>query len=373
MNIVYVGPFDTNGVYKGGIAVVVQEMMNLYKEKYKGDTKLIPFNCCRIKRRHDTQGKINFQNIKNSFEIAKNLVKTIKANNAKCVYYNSSTGYPLLKDLFILWYAKKIARIKVIVHIHFAEYKKILVSNRLAKSIMITLLKKMDGVVFLSKETQMEFVKNGLNKEKTTTIYNFHSYNVDEEVIQKKALEYKNDNELNLIFLGSISKRKGILDLLNALKKIKTKYVLHICGIVTDKTIENEYLDIIRDINNGQIIEHGYVSGRDKEELLSKADILILPSYSEGFPLVLLEAAAYGCAIISTKVGAITEVFSDKNGQIINAGDVNALADAISSLSQNNLSDYFISNYKLSKNYSLEVFMEKTISFIERVINQNEK
>lgn len=368
MNVIYVGPFDTNGVYKGGIAVVVQSMYEVYKEKYKGDIKLCPFNSCQINRRHDTQGRLNIQNLRNTWEIAKNLFGEVKKQDAKGVYYNSSRGYPLLKDLLILKWIKKKTGIKTIVHIHFADYDKIFVSNKMANRLIMSLLKQMDGVVFLSKKTEREFEEKGLDKTKTTTIYNFHSYNITEEEINNKIKRYHDSNEINLIFLGSISKRKGILDLLDVLNKVESNYVLHICGIVTEKSIEQEYSEKIGKLKQGRIIEHGYVSGDEKKQLLLESDILVLPSYSEGFPLVLLEAAALGCAIITTKVGAVTEVFSDDNGRIVDAGDTRALLEEIEYLSHNDLSNIFINNFRMSHLYSVEEFMKNTIGFIDDVM-----
>ena len=111
--------------------------------------------------------------------------------------------------------------------------------------------------------------------------------------------------------------------------------------------------------------------------MYSSADILLLPSYNEGLPYVIIEALASGLPIISTDVGGIPEVIENgQNGYIIKSGDVNALRRHIIEL----LKDYnlrkkiSISNWEKARNdYSLH----KNIRLINRIyddmahINEN--
>ena len=88
---------------------------------------------------------------------------------------------------------------------------------------------------------------------------------------------------------------------------------------VNDRTLEA----------NVQIV--GYVE--DTQGLLSALDIFVMPSLSEGQPLVLLEAAANGRCIVATNVGGIPEIIvNGESGVIVSPGDVDALADALARL-----------------------------------------
>jgi glycosyltransferase involved in cell wall biosynthesis len=63
---------------------------------------------------------------------------------------------------------------------------------------------------------------------------------------------------------------------------------------------------------------------------LEQTDMLVLPSYAENLPMVILEAFAHGVPVISTPVGAIPEVvIPERNGLLVDPGDVPALAAAI--------------------------------------------
>ena len=66
------------------------------------------------------------------------------------------------------------------------------------------------------------------------------------------------------------------------------------------------------------------VSGHKKEMLLNLCDAYILPSYTEGLPVSILEAMSYGKPILATPVGGIPEVVID-NGILFQPGDLSAI------------------------------------------------
>jgi len=75
------------------------------------------------------------------------------------------------------------------------------------------------------------------------------------------------------------------------------------------------------------------VFGNDKVKLLSGADVMVLPSYSEGLPYALLEAMAAGVPVIATPVGAIPDVASDgTHGFLVPPRDGKAIAEALAIL-----------------------------------------
>jgi glycosyltransferase involved in cell wall biosynthesis len=77
----------------------------------------------------------------------------------------------------------------------------------------------------------------------------------------------------------------------------------------------------------------GTAFGVDKLRLLNQADVLVLPSYSEGLPCALLEGMAAGNAVIATHVGGIPDVaIAGVHGVLVPPRDTAALARAIADL-----------------------------------------
>ena len=85
------------------------------------------------------------------------------------------------------------------------------------------------------------------------------------------------------------------------------------------------WLKLFGSMDKGQVLEN-----------VKKSQILLLPSYTEGFPNVVIEAMAMGCAVIATDVGAIPEmldIYSDKPcGTCVPVKNIEKLKDAILTL-----------------------------------------
>jgi glycosyltransferase involved in cell wall biosynthesis len=114
----------------------------------------------------------------------------------------------------------------------------------------------------------------------------------------------------HFLFLGALRRRKGLAELIEAaatLRDADVAYELTIAG--PDEASERH--DWRSDVQDRGLQAHvrfiGPVRGAAKQALLAAADCLVLPSHSEGLPLVLLEAAAADLAVIATSVGSIPE------------------------------------------------------------------
>ncbi len=82
-----------------------------------------------------------------------------------------------------------------------------------------------------------------------------------------------------------------------------------------------------------QVIWRGALYGDDKWLAFGRADLFVHPTLNDYFPLVLLEAMQFGLPIVSTRVGAISEIVTHgTHGLIVEPDDAQALAGAIESL-----------------------------------------
>ena len=70
-------------------------------------------------------------------------------------------------------------------------------------------------------------------------------------------------------------------------------------------------------------------SRRDVENIIPSCDVLVLPSFSESFGLVLIEALACGKPVIGSNVGGITEIINDSVGLLVNPKKVSSIAKSI--------------------------------------------
>lgn len=133
----------------------------------------------------------------------------------------------------------------------------------------------------------------------------------------------------DLLFAGKISIEKGALDLLQAVNEIvAAKLTLKVAftGLFVDEKIIRDYVK--RHHLEKHVMFYGFVP--DINEYILRSKVIVLPSYRDNLPLILLEAIMLERPVICTDVGDIRSVVThNKNGIIIPPGDVEKLAEAI--------------------------------------------
>jgi glycosyltransferase involved in cell wall biosynthesis len=143
-----------------------------------------------------------------------------------------------------------------------------------------------------------------------------------------KTVSSVNQN-LRFLYLGRYERRKGIEELNTGITEILKKQItaeFHFIGPIPEN----------KRIQHPRIVYHGEI--RDKQlltEKIQQCDVLICPSYSEGFPNVILEAMANGLCVAATPVGAVELLVNENTGWIIknsSAGEITKTIAAILSL-----------------------------------------
>ena len=140
------------------------------------------------------------------------------------------------------------------------------------------------------------------------------------------------DGRIRITFLGQLSKRKGSPELIAALQSLayRLDWVATLAG---DGTVEESRATVRSATMESRIKIPGWLDESETANLLDQTDILVLPSRAENLPMAILEGFARGIAVIATPVGAIPEVIKHgRNGLIVPAGDVPALAEALALL-----------------------------------------
>jgi glycosyltransferase involved in cell wall biosynthesis len=181
-----------------------------------------------------------------------------------------------------------------------------------------------DKIFCASQALAKKFEAAGLDAKRLETNYN----GVDKEVFFP-AERTTTSEPIKILFVGSIIETKGVNELYHAFKTVKDE-----CNCSLDYVGEGYERSKLekwaqQDKLSSKIKFSGSLSLMQVAEKIRHADILVLPSYREGVPNVLLEAFASGTPVVATKVGGIPEVVSEDTGVLVDAQDAQSLAEGI--------------------------------------------
>lgn len=214
---------------------------------------------------------------------------------------------------------------KVILHCHASRFKDFYNESTFEKKLwIVNTINKADLLIVLSNSWKSWFISIGIPENKIIILHNITSYPI------LKPKYKKNDNKIHFLFMGEIGARKGVFDILRGLAEskddLKDRLELRIGGNHNEKLL----LDTIHNYKLENIVKfEGWVSDEKKISLFNWAEVFILPSYNEGLPISILEAMSYGMPIISTPVGGIPEVVTEKNGILVNPGNDKEIINAM--------------------------------------------
>lgn len=217
--------------------------------------------------------------------------------------------------------------IKTYVTAHGSDMFELYKSQPLMRSTIRNVLKNADGVFAVSNALRHEIVATGVVgiAEKTKISWN----SVDINKFNNAANDsFKNENGLSdkpiVLFVGNLIKRKNVDSLLEAKKIANSDYYLVIVG---DGPLFKKLNKKVEDENIRDVIFAG--SRDDVENIIPSCDVLILPSFSESFGLVLIEALACGKPVIGSDVGGISEIINENVGLLVNPKKVSSISKAI--------------------------------------------
>lgn len=274
----------------------------------------------------------------------------------------------------------KLFKIKTIIHLRGGHFKlNFQTFNSFVKKIIQFSIKSVSMVIVQANCLRDQF-QGLVKKEKVQVLYN--AINIT---------EYSNDNLKNynphqILFMGHMTKAKGYCDIIRTIPIVaerfpEIKFIFAgtlrksergvFFNQLTGNSIRYEdpfemHNSILSGKYNKNYVNLNLVYGNDKIDLLKNTNIFILPSYSEGFSLSILEAMCMGKPVVCTPVGAHKEVIQNKiNGLIIEPGNIKQLAESIILL----LEDVDLRNHIAQTNYN---FVRNTFS-IDIIAHQMKK
>jgi glycosyltransferase involved in cell wall biosynthesis len=221
--------------------------------------------------------------------------------------------------------------------------------NKLFKAIFKTyinlILKKADQIFVLDDKTYNDYKKVLKYPSKISIVNN----SINHEDFKPNML--KKSEKLNLLYVGRLSKNKSIDKIILSIKELK--YEIDCILLIVGAGEEREQLkQIITSNNMGNYVKLvGKKSSEELGRIYNHSDILILNSFTEGSPMVILEAIASGIPVITTRVGNIDRTIKGKyNGEFTNGTAID-IKEKIKKVNDN-LINYKINAYESSKKYS---------------------
>lgn len=139
-----------------------------------------------------------------------------------------------------------------------------------------------------------------------------------------------------LVSIGRFSEQKGQLVLIEAMAGIAASHPQAHLTLIGDGEMRAEIeAAIARHGVQGHVTLAGWLAEADVRAELANAQALVMPSFAEGLPMVIMEAMAAGRPVIATYIAGIPELVQDgRTGWLTPAGDVNALIAAVEKLAE---------------------------------------
>ncbi len=152
---------------------------------------------------------------------------------------------------------------------------------------------------------------------------------VDDQFLRDEIFPIPKTNRL--VCVGRLSEQKGQLLLIEAVGRLRDQGIAVTLVLVGDGEMRGEIEDRLRDLQlESQVSITGWASGEEVKKQLVASKALVLPSFAEGLPVVIMEAMALGRPVLSTYVAGIPElVRPSESGWLVRAGSVEHLTAAL--------------------------------------------
>lgn len=334
-NICFVAPISSSA---GGIAVWFNHVQSICKRNGVSyeviDT--LPKIYKTSKRNVFDKYFVSFFRV---FSQKRRLKRIINQKHPHIIHIATSGGLGFYRDLQLIRIAKKHS-LKTIIHFHFGRVSEIMMKKSgFEYKQLKKILKSVDKTIAIDNNTYETLKRLSIN----VTCIN----NPVKNQINSFSLESR-----DFIFVGRVSEKKGSYELINAFSKFLTTHPNY--NIKFIGKIDKEFLDLINNkLPKAKVF--GPLSHEETLQEISTSMCLLLPSYTEGMPNVILEAMSFGIPCIATKVGSIPNVLNNV-GLLINPKDEEGLLKSLKQITDDNLRKTLslLSHERIIKDYSIE-------------------
>ncbi len=299
--ILFATPYKSS---TGGISQWASHIVNHYEASGRNDCLMdvLPMN--DVKQGRSTIG-MSFRRrviygLQTYSHVVKQLKKTLKTTKYDILHISSSASLSLVKDLWMIRVARR-RNVKTIVHFHFGRIPQLFKSKGWEYCLLRRVINKANTVVVMDEASHKTLKSNGFSN--VCLIPNPLSTQVAKTAEQIGDIKRE---PRTIAFVGHVVPNKGVFELVEACREIDN-VELRIIGPATP-----EIQAALEKIANQKDFVK-FVGTLPLEEVIKEmktCGVFVLPTYTEGFPNVIIESMACGCSIITTPVGAIPEMLN---------------------------------------------------------------
>lgn len=240
--------------------------------------------------------------------IIKEIREKVKAEQPDIVHIASSASLSLFKDFLCVKMLRKM-KVPSIIHFHFGRIPEVIIKDGWEWRMIKKVAKKATRIIVIDQSSYDALLLHGI-------------VNVDylpnplSPVTESLANQYASlsRQDKTVLFVGHVIKTKGIFELIEACGELPD-VKLKVLGM-GDATVVEELQNLASKYKKDDWMEFtGNLPAEDVIREMSQCAIFALPTYTEGFPNVILESMACACPIVATNVGAIPEMLDIQNGE----------------------------------------------------------
>lgn len=284
--------------------------------------------------RSGNRGKWKFRNWFNALNNILGFLLALVSVKPDLVHIGTAYGASFLKHSVMVCLAKVLS-VPVVVQLHCSFNKLLPENQKVWRKFALFILRHCEGIIVLSKEweslghlipmTKVQYIPNAIDVKPYK---------------QLPRPRQKTNGRVKILYMGHITREKGVFDLIQAAQMIAKKNQRFVINIVGECLVNEESSRMNEIINSNHLKEYikilGPEYGKKQIDRFASSDIFVLPSYHEGMPMSVIEAMAAGLPVVASNVGGIPDLIENEvTGKRIAAGDVQALSSSLLELIEN--------------------------------------
>jgi len=323
-------------------------------EAFPGERVTLLHVRSNIRAENVRKGILDVAGVVNFLGVYKEFLRTLLTKSPNTVYLLLSSGIVgFLRDSVIILTAKGAGK-RVVAHYRGGNFHKFYAQRRkVFQSVIRLVLSRIDRLIVQAERLRLMF--SGIVDDSRIRVL----YNGMPASTGGSSIISPGGRPFTLLFIGHVAFSKGFYDLILAYMRLRNKHPIRLL-FAGERRFEGRARKGVKAFLTGQpakfFSEHalhveetihtfvegadrygahylGLIDGSEKERAFADSDAFVLPSYTEGFSMSVLEAMDHGLPVVATTVGALPEVVRDgENGFLVHPGDCDALTGAIETL-----------------------------------------